>query len=165
MFSITYVIASVDSLPRNDIVTQPLEGRRDLCEIILKRLTSPRLVNSQSFIGKNLTLGGRKEMDDRRRFHRFQTQMRAQYFLKKKKGGWEECTVIDVSRKGVSIKFHKPKNIPVGSVIHLEVFPPKELEPVVLNGVLKRIEQEGDDLIGSVELKEVLDVNKLARLG
>jgi hypothetical protein len=152
-------------MTKTQIVTQPLEGRRELCEIILKRLTSPRLVNSQIYICKKLTLGERKEMDDRRRFHRLQTQMRAQYFLKEKKGGWEECTVIDVSRKGVGIKFHKPKNIPVGSVIHLEVFPPKELEPVVLNGVLKRIEQEGDDLIGGVELKEVLDGNKLARLG
>lgn len=103
-------------------------------------------------------------MDDRRRFGRFDAQLEAQYFIKEKKGGSGRCTIIDVSRKGVGIKFSKHENINAGSNIHLEVTIPTELDPVSIRGVLKHIKQEGDDLIGSVELNEVLDEEKFAML-
>jgi len=104
-------------------------------------------------------------MDDRRRFGRFDAQLEAQYFIREKKGGSGKCTVIDVSRKGVGIKFSKHENINAGSNIHLEVTVPTELEPVSIKGVLKHIKQEGDDFIGNVELNEVLDEDKFGRLG
>jgi len=103
-------------------------------------------------------------MEDRRGFSRFDTQLKAQYFLKEKKGGWEECTIINVSRKGMRIRFHPSEKIIVGSTIHLEIFVPTELEPISVKGILKRVEQEEDNIIGRVKLTEVLDEDKLARL-
>ena len=103
-------------------------------------------------------------MDDRRRFGRFDAQLEAQYFIKEKRGGSGRCTIIDVSRKGVGIKFSKHENINAGSNIHLEVTVPTELDPVSIRGVLKYIKQEGDNFIGSVELNEVLDEEKFAML-
>ena len=103
-------------------------------------------------------------MDDRRRFGRFGTQLEAQYFIKEEKGGSGRCTIIDVSRKGVGIKFIKHENICAGSNIHLEVTVPTEFDPVSIRGVLKHVKQEGDDFIGSVELNEVLDEEEFAML-
>jgi c-di-GMP-binding flagellar brake protein YcgR len=104
-------------------------------------------------------------MDERRRFGRFDTQLEAQYFIKDKKGGSGKCTIIDVSRKGMGIKFSKHENIHAGSNIHLEVTVPTELEPIGIRGVLRHIKQRGDDFIGSVELNEVLDEVTFGRLG
>ena len=104
-------------------------------------------------------------MDDRRRFGRFNAQLEAHYFIKEKKGGSGKCTIIDVGRKGVAIKFSKHENINAGSNIHLEVTVPTELEPIIIRGVLKHIKQEGDDFIGGVELNEVLDEVTFGRLG
>jgi len=104
-------------------------------------------------------------MDNRRRFGRFDAQLEAQYFIKEKKGGSGKCTIIDVSRQGVGIKFSKHENINVGSNIHLEITVPTELEPIGIRGVLKHIKQKGDDFFGSVELNEVLDEVTFGRLG
>ena len=103
-------------------------------------------------------------MENRRRFSRFDTQLMARYLIKEKKGGWGECTIINVSRKGMSIRFHSCEKIIAGSTFHLEIFVPTGLEPINVKGILKRIEQEEDNLIGSIELTEVLDENTLAKL-
>lgn len=103
-------------------------------------------------------------MDNRRRFSRCDTQFKAQYFFKEKKGGWAECTVIDVSRKGLGVKFQNCEKSDEGLTIHLEIYVPTEVEPVSVKGVLKRVKQEDGDFIGNIELTEVLDEDKWARL-
>lgn len=103
-------------------------------------------------------------MDNRRRFSRSDTQLKAKYFLEERKGGWEECTIIDVSRTGLGVKFHTGEEISAGSTIHLEISVPTELEPISVEGILKRMEQEGDDFIGSIEFTEALDEDRFGRL-
>ena len=95
--------------------------------------------------------------DDERRFSRAHTQLKAQYFLKGQKGTLKECTVTDVSRKGMGIKFHTSETINIGSTIYLEVFIPTALDPLNVQGVIRRVEKEGDTLTGSIELTKLLD--------
>lgn len=90
-------------------------------------------------------------MDNRRKFSRFGTHMKAQYFLQEEKKGWGECTVIDISRRGMGIRFLTNEKISVGSTLQLEISIPTELETINVKGVLKRINQREDDCIGGIE--------------
>ena len=104
-------------------------------------------------------------MEEKRRFSRFPSQLKARYFVKEEERSWEDCTIINISRKGMSIKFLARGKINVDSIIHLEVFVPTEIEPIIVEGVLKWFEQlkEGNS-IGGIELKEVLAEDKFAGL-
>lgn len=90
-------------------------------------------------------------MDNRRKFSRFGTHMKAQYYLQERNRGWEECTVIDISRKGMGIQFLTDETIRVGSTLHLEISIPTELETIHVKGILKRINQRENDFVGGIE--------------
>ena len=106
-------------------------------------------------------------MENRRKFSRFDTQMKAQYILKGKKRDRGECTVVDVSRQGMGIKFRTPEKINLGSTIRLEISIPMELEHINVEGVLKRINQKEKGFIGGIEWylvgREGLDESELVR--
>lgn len=95
-------------------------------------------------------------MKEKRKYTRYRTQLKAQYFLKEKKEGWEECTIIDVSRKGMGIVFLTPEKINVGSAVLLEIPMLTGLEPIYIMGTLKWFEQRGSDFIGGIESTELL---------
>jgi len=103
-------------------------------------------------------------MEERRRFSRFPSQLKAQYFVQEKEGGRGKCTIINTSRKGMGIIFHTGEKISEGSTVHLEVFVPTELEPINVKGVLKWIVEGGNDFVGGVELTKILDDVKFAKL-
>ena len=100
-------------------------------------------------------------MENRRSFSRFDTQLKAKYFLKERKESWEKCTVIDISRKGMGIVFVAREKINVGSTILLEIAVPEELEAIHAIGILRWIRQKGKDFIGGVESTKILDDVKL----
>ena len=106
-------------------------------------------------------------MENKRKFSRFDTQMKAQYVLKGKKGGRGECTVVDIRRKGMGIKFRTPEKINLGSTIRLEISIPTELEHINVEGILKRINQKEKGFIGGIEWylvgREGLDESELVR--
>jgi len=73
-------------------------------------------------------------MEERMRFPRFSRNLKAQYFQVGRKKEWGECTVIDLSRKGMGIIFHTDERINLDTIIHLEVSVPTSLEPITLRG-------------------------------
>lgn len=99
-------------------------------------------------------------MKNTRSFVRFDTHMRARYFLQEKNRGWEECTVFKISRKGMGLKFHTSEKIKVGSTLQLKIVTSKESETIVVKGVLRWIEEEKNDFVGGIELNEILDESK-----
>ena len=96
-------------------------------------------------------------MRNTRSFVRFNTHMKAQYFLQEKNRDWEECTVSKISRKGLGLKFYAREKIKVGSTIQLKIFTSKESENIIVKGVLRWIEEEENDFVGGIELNEILD--------
>ena len=79
-------------------------------------------------------------MKDKRKFSRFiMPLLKAQYFLEREKRNGEECTLINISQKGMGVKFHTPEKINIGSIVHLKTFIPTEChqgynyEPVITN--------------------------------
>ena len=101
-------------------------------------------------------------MRAKRRFDRFLVQREAKYFLQEGLGNWQECTISNVSRKGMKILFHERIN--VGSTICLEIPVPGELVSICINAILKWSEERGNDFIGSIELTKLLDDEKLSKL-
>lgn len=96
----------------------------------------------------------------KRSFVRFDTHMKAQYFLQEKNKGWEDCTVFKISRKGMGLKFYTSEKIKVGSPLQLKIVTSEESEKIVVKGVLKWIEEEKNDFVGGIELNEILDESK-----
>ena len=88
---------------------------------------------------------------------RFDTDLKGRYFIKECSKRWGNCTVFDVSRTGMRIKFHTPETIEVGSNITIEIDVPSDLEPMSRKGILRWIKQVDHECVGGIELTEVLD--------
>ena len=104
-------------------------------------------------------------MEERRRFIRFFSHLKARYFIQEDDKNWEECTIINASLNGMSLKFFTSGKIDVGSTIHLEVSLPTELEPINLEGVLKWIEEGMNYFVGGIEYSVLLNNEQFAKLG
>ncbi|MCK5421132.1 MAG: PilZ domain-containing protein [Deltaproteobacteria bacterium] len=100
-------------------------------------------------------------MENRRSFSRFDTQLKAKYFLKERKESWGKCKVIDVSRKGMGIIFTTREKINVGSTVLLEIDVSTASNPVHVIGILRWIRKKGNDFVGGIESTKILDDVKL----
>ncbi len=74
---------------------------------------------------------------------------------------WEECSIINVSRKGMGVKFRTRKTFLMGTSVHLEVSVSTRKTAVKVKGVLKWTKQKRNMsvYIGGVELTDSLDDN------
>ena len=97
-------------------------------------------------------------MKSGRNFYRFLPPfLKAQYFSREGKNLKEQCTIFNISRKGVGLKFHTDKKIKIGTTIHLEVFVPRKSEPISVKGIVTWVKRCGDDFTGGIELSELLE--------
>jgi hypothetical protein len=87
-------------------------------------------------------------MKERRDFPRTALPQKAIFFGAK---GWEDCTITEASRTGLSVKFYTSEKINEGSIIHLKVVFPFQPYPVEIKGSLKWIEKKGKHFIGGIE--------------
>ena len=103
-------------------------------------------------------------MEERRKSTRFSTELKSRYFIKETKKGWEECTLVDVSREGVRISLHTSEKISAGLNVTLEVIVPGELDPLILKGNLKWVQERENVFIAGIELARTLDEVTFAKL-
>ena len=103
------------------------------------------------------TVDGGNQTEESRIHIRFSTNLNGRYCIKELGTSWEQCTIFDVSRKGMGITFHTTETIQLGSTINLEIRVPSEREPMSVKGTLKWIKQENNEYSGGIELIEVLD--------
>ena len=99
--------------------------------------------------------------EERRKYTRHKTKIKAQYYLKDKKEEWAECVILDVSGKGLGITFSVQEEIETGSTVLLEIPVIEGLEPINIAGVLKWIEKKGNVFVGGIESTEIFDDAKL----
>jgi len=105
------------------------------------------------------------EIVGNRKFPRFCVHLSGRYFSDSQKAGWKECTIIEISRKGMLIKCPSDEKIPAGSTICLEVYIPRQLDPVNVKGTVKWVRQTDDNLLSGIELCKLLDENLFSQLG
>ena len=103
-------------------------------------------------------------MENTRRFERFSTQREGQYFLVKEKEKRQNCTIIDVSRKGLGMIFHSNEEISVGTNIRLEIPDPITIDTIDVRGELKWSKEIGGEFIGGIELSRILSDLKFSKL-
>ena len=98
-----------------------------------------------------------------RDYRRVELQHRAQFTLKEGNRGLEECTLINVNKnlKGIGIRFHTSKEIKINSIIIIDLLTTGELGPICITGILRWIEQTGNNFVGGMEL--IGNTNKLKR--
>ena len=99
--------------------------------------------------------------EERRKYSRRKTQIKAQYYLKGRKDEWAECVILDVSSKGLGIIFSTHEKIETGLTVLLEIPVIVGLDPINIAGVLKWIEKKGNEFIGGIESTEIFDDAKL----
>ena len=103
-------------------------------------------------------------MKSKRRFLRVTKKHTTRYSSQGKIENIQDCTIIDVSRKGMKIVF--PEKIDLGAIICLQlpVAVPGELAAVTINAQLKWIEKRENAFIGGIELTEKLDDEQFEKL-
>ena len=104
-------------------------------------------------------------MEDGRGFIRFFSQLKARYITEDIEKDWKECTIINVNRKGMGVKFNTRERINEGSTILFEISVPSELEPVQASGILKWINEGANYFVGGIEFPELLNEDIFAKLG
>ncbi len=87
-------------------------------------------------------------MEERREFPRTALPQKAKFFGAK---GWENCTITEASRTGLSVKFYTREKINEGSIMHLRVLFLSQPYPLEIKGSLKWIKKEGKHFIGGIE--------------
>jgi len=103
-------------------------------------------------------------MKDRRLSKRLPLNLKAQYFLKEKKGNGRECTVINISRNGTGLAFYTFEKIDIGSSLFLEIFDAATKEAISVKGVLRWFRQGKVDFVGGIEVTSQSDGKKLTDL-
>lgn len=104
-------------------------------------------------------------MDQKRRFVRLPTHLKAEYVLKGRPGKGGTCTVINISLNGAGLEFYSSEYIDVGATLVLKIFDPEEKETVGTEGVVKWSKQGERDFVCGVALTDVLDRFTLSVLG
>ena len=112
----------------------------------------------------DLKLEEEKRLKDRRKYPRFETQLKAQFVSADSHRGGEECTITDFSRKGMRVEVHTSEEINVGTNVLLEVFIPGELDPIDVKGTIKWVKQIESGYISGIELSKGLEEIKLSKL-
>ena len=69
-------------------------------------------------------------MEQKRRFIRLPTNLRAEYSLKGSGGEGKKCTVINISLNGAGLEFYSSEYIDVGATLVLKIFDSTEEETV-----------------------------------
>ena len=103
-------------------------------------------------------------MKERRKFIRFETELKAQYISLDGKRDWEKCAVVSMGRKGIGVRFQLCEKVSIGSKIHLKIFVPEKVQPTIVEGVLKWIEKRENAIFAGIESNEILDEMKFSKL-
>ena len=103
-------------------------------------------------------------MKEKRREPRIPTQRKAHYFLKEGTDTLKECTLIDVSHRGMGIRFNTTEALYPGSTVIIDLTGSVARESLYVTGLLRWIEEGVNFFIGGIELIESLDDITLLKL-
>jgi hypothetical protein len=107
---------------------------------------------------------GLLEEESNRTFKRFSVRLSGRFLSGEQNTGWKECSILNISRKGMQITFPVSEKIPVGATVCIEIYIPKQLDPVNAKGTVKWIKQTEDTVITGVELCRALDQDLFNKL-
>ena len=101
-------------------------------------------------------------MIEKREFFRFEHERRSNYHLPGEDNEWQECTIIDFSRNGMTIFSHE--RIVIGSLCSFEIPIPEGQTFITITGTLQWAEESEDGYKGGVALTTLLDDDNFRKL-
>ena len=91
-------------------------------------------------------------MEERRKYHRSPTKQNGEYFLDGEERGSGVCTITDVSRGGMGIRFNTARIITIGSIIRFKIAATSIATFVKIRGILKWTKQKENDLNAGIKI-------------
>lgn len=101
-------------------------------------------------------------MIENREFFRFEHERRGNYHVAGESNKWQECTVIDFSRNGMTIFFHE--KITIGSLYSFEIPIPEEETFITITGTTQWAEESENGYKGGIALSTLLDDDSFRKL-
>ncbi len=101
-------------------------------------------------------------MIEKREFFRFEHERRGNFHLPGESEKWQECTVVDFSRNGMTVFFHE--KITIGSLFSFEIPVPEEKTFITLTGTLQWTEESENGYKGGIALSTLLDDDNFRKL-
>ena len=99
------------------------------------------------------------KVEDKRKYHRFPLKLQARYLQEDDHQEWKDCTVTNISRKGMGIEVYLREKISIRSILHLEIIAPKREKLIKASGVLMWIKDlkrnPKYNFVGGVELTKI----------
>lgn len=102
--------------------------------------------------------------ESKRRYGRFDTELKARYCLAENEGNWKTCTVVNMGRKGIGILVGAREAMELDTDIRLEVHIPEKSLPATVQGKVKWIEARGDSVFCGIESLEILDEMNFSKI-
>ena len=103
-------------------------------------------------------------MDYTRQYVRYPTHREAFYCLQEAMAEKRECTIINISRKGMGVLFHAKDGIAIGAPIRIEIPVATALESISVNGMVKWVDTSDSAYVGGIELSKELSDVKFSKL-
>ncbi len=101
-------------------------------------------------------------VQDQRSYERAEANILAQYFIKSKSMRYHDCTILNISRAGLAIKFHQEEETDPGAEILMEFLLPPKLEALSLSGEITRIAE--DKTVCGIMFRELLPAKAMDQL-
>lgn len=104
-------------------------------------------------------------MEQKRKYKRLPTNLKAEYSLTAGLAERMQCTVINISLNGAGLEFYAHEGVEVGTTLFLKIFDPEGKESFNAEGIVRWSKKGEKDFVCGVELTEVLDKFTLSTLG
>jgi hypothetical protein len=103
-------------------------------------------------------------MEYTRQYVRYPTNREAFYCLHETLAKKQECTIINISRKGMGVLFRRIDGINIGAIIRIEIPISTALESISVNGMVKWVDKTESSYVGGIELNKELSDVKFSKL-
>lgn len=104
-------------------------------------------------------------MEQKRKFKRLPTNLKAEYSLKESTDEGKQCTVINISLNGAGLEFYAHESVELGTKLILKIFDQDGEKAFDAEGVVRWSKQGGKDFVCGIELTTALDKFTLSTLG
>lgn len=102
--------------------------------------------------------------EEKRKFIRFPTALKALYYLQEERESVKKCTITNVSYRGFGIAFHRGTKINTGAQLNIGIVVKWQFMPISTRGVLRWFDGGSDLSAAGVELTESLQHITLMKL-
>ena len=104
-------------------------------------------------------------MEQKRKFKRLPTNLKAEYFLQGSTPDGKQCTVINISLNGAGLEFYAHESVEVGTNLLVKIFDQDGEKAFDAEGIVRWSKQGEKDFVCGIELTRALDKFILSTLG